>query len=566
MLRVVFLTGADSRPTREAIEAVCSLPDVKPVAILLDEGQTVSSRRLKNFRNNIRRDGFVYPFLRVLGSVRRLSDSLVVRSVTQRQNTLNLLRRAFPERCYSFEDIAKKYALELLRVPNLNGEEAVAKLQNLRADLGIVLGSRVLRRNIFSVPRVGCINLHKGRVPDYRGLPPGFWELYDGAQSAGITVHFVDSGLDTGDVIATSEIPIERLETPDTLLEKLHEEGTRVLAAAVASIQGGEFTREPQPRTTRKTRTKPSRAQVAELRRRLPHWRARGDLGVILKNLYSLGMYWSGLYLAVRAWHRSKGSRAAIFLHHRVNDYARDVLTTDTETFAAQLLALRARYPPTDTASLVSAIAEKRPFPATAVAIHFDDCYRDVCTNGAPILKALNFPATFFVNSGFIDTGRAFLHDQTRYAFRFENVSSGELRAWSADGFEVGAHTVNHVDLGTCTADRALGEIVDSGRDLTQLLGQTVKLFSFPFGAIRNIRRETAEMVMRSDYEALFSAHGGFVTLSTSLSDIPRMGANGDTHPLYLLLEVEGLAPNQIKQSIRKRFARPEARRLLKDQ
>jgi len=553
MMKVVFLVGADSRPTRDAIEAVCQLQGVEVIAILLDEGQTVSRRRLKNFRNNIRRDGWSYPFIRILGSVRRVSDALVSRSVSESQETLSLLRKAFPERCFSFDDIVRKYSLKLIKVPNLNGDEAIAKLQSLAADLGVVLGARVLRRSTFSVPRLGCINLHKGRVPDYRGLPPGFWEVYDGAQSAGITVHFVDSGLDTGDVIATSEIPIELRDTPDTVLQKLHKEGTRVLAAAVTSIAQGDFRREPQPRVSGKTRTKPSRAQVAELRARLPHWKARSDLGVTLKNLYALGVYWSGLYAAVRAWHRAKGSRAAIFLHHRVNDYAKDVLTTDPEMFTAQLLALTARYPVSDSASLIDAIAKKRPFPATAVAIHFDDCYRDVYTNGAPILKALKVPATFFVNSGFLDTERVFLHDQNRYAFRFENLSSDDLRNWSAEGFEVGAHTVNHVDLGTCPGDQALVEIVESGRSLAQVVGKPIKMFSFPFGAIDNIRPDTAELVMKSDYDALFSAHGGYVNLSTSLADIPRMGCNGETQPLYLLLEVEGLAPNQLKKTFLKR-------------
>jgi peptidoglycan/xylan/chitin deacetylase (PgdA/CDA1 family) len=109
------------------------------------------------------------------------------------------------------------------------------------------------------------------------------------------------------------------------------------------------------------------------------------------------------------------------------------------------------------------------------------------------------------------------------------------------------------VDLGTCTLDRARVEIVESGRELAAVLGTPVTLFSFPFGSVRNIRGETAEIVMRSSYEALFAAHGGFVNRSTELSDIPRIGCSGDTRPLYLLLEVEGLAPNQLKKALLKR-------------
>ena len=103
----------------------------------------------------------------------------------------------------------------------------------------MVLGTRVLKRRIFEVPRLGCINLHKGRVPKYRGMPPGFWELYDGAASAGVTVHFIDEGLDTGDVLGTSEIPIHRKETPESLSAKLTLEGSRLLAKVVSQIQAG---------------------------------------------------------------------------------------------------------------------------------------------------------------------------------------------------------------------------------------------------------------------------------------------------------------------------------------
>src|SRR5581483_7582260 len=112
------------------------------------------------------------------------------------------------------------------------------------------------RRHTFGIPRLGCINLHKGRVPEYRGLPPGFWELFDGAASAGITVHFVNSGLDTGDVIATSEVRIDSLDTPDTLAVKLDREGNRVLLEEVREIQRGEVIRRVQPPSSSPARTK----------------------------------------------------------------------------------------------------------------------------------------------------------------------------------------------------------------------------------------------------------------------------------------------------------------------
>ena len=81
-------------------------------------------------------------------------------------------------------------------------------LRECQADLAVVLGTRILRPELFSVPRLGSVNLHKGKVPEYRGMPPGFWELYEGERSAGITVHFVSAKLDAGDVVETAEVAI----------------------------------------------------------------------------------------------------------------------------------------------------------------------------------------------------------------------------------------------------------------------------------------------------------------------------------------------------------------------
>jgi methionyl-tRNA formyltransferase len=108
------------------------------------------------------------------------------------------------------------------------------------ANLGIVPQSRIFKPAIFRVPRLGCLNLHQGKVPEYRGTPPGFWELYNGERSAGVTVHFVDQGLDTGPIVATGSVDIESRDTPATLIERRHVEGSHVLAEAVCLLRDGK--------------------------------------------------------------------------------------------------------------------------------------------------------------------------------------------------------------------------------------------------------------------------------------------------------------------------------------
>jgi peptidoglycan/xylan/chitin deacetylase (PgdA/CDA1 family)/folate-dependent phosphoribosylglycinamide formyltransferase PurN len=550
-LKVTFLIGNDDPSTRQSIEAVCRLPGVEPVGVLLDTGVASLRRRQKNLFRNIRANGWSYPIFRIIGAIRTATSRAANTAAVSRIEASKVLQEAFPDTCFSLAELKRKYGMAIHAVGNLNGANAVRVLGECGADLGIVLGTRILKASTFSVPRVGCINLHKGRVPDYRGLPPGFWELYDGASSAGVTVHFVDKGLDTGDIVTTSSVSILKTETPESLLEKLHAEGARALAAAVAVIRDGKVIPQPQEQLERKARSTPTRKDVILLRRRLPHWKVKGDVSTIVRNLYLLFVYYSGLYFLVRQWHRLSRSRGAIFLQHRVNDYSKDSLTVDCETFAAQLLAISKRYPFSSTADLVACVLTKTPLQPTTIAIHFDDCYLDILTNAAPIMKVLDIPACAFINSGFIDTRRSFPHDVAEVPFTYDMLRSADVRAWSNLGFEVGAHTVNHVDLAKCTVETARHEIIQCGQDLEKVIGKPIDLFSFPFGRQDNISAPTKRIIRSAGYMALFSARGGVIGPRTDAYDIPRAGANSEAPPVYCLLQIEGLTLPQIAAKLR---------------
>ena len=549
-LRVVFLIGRWDASTELSISHVCRVAGLKPLAVLLDSYRPSLRQRIKNLKRNLSREGPGYMFHRGISALRGVLEGYATRVIETRQ-VEDLLQQAFPERGQA--QLSKRYGFQVFEVENLNGQEAIEKLQSLKPDLGIVLGTRVLKRPLFEIPRLGCINLHKGRVPDYRGMPPGIWELYEGEHSAGVTVHFVDDGLDTGDVLDTSEVPIHRKETPESLSAKLTHEGSRVLARVVQQIQDGTAQRHPQPRSDRKPRTRPTRAQLQELARRLPYWRRISDLRQVLKLISWLTVFHSGIYSLLR-WMRRDRNRGAILLYHRVNDVSDDVLTANTRRFAEHLVTLRQYYRVLSTEKLVEQIAEHKPLDQpTAVAIHFDDCYRDVHTNAAALLHAARTPAVAFVSSGFVGTDRAFQHDLDKYPHTFENFLEQELKELPELGVSVGAHTVNHVDLGKVELQQARVEVYESRRQLEQFIGKPVSLFSFPFGGLNNIREEVRDMAKQAGYSALFSAHGGFINSETELYDIPRLGISSDHSPLALMMELEGLSLANLRYQLLKR-------------
>jgi peptidoglycan/xylan/chitin deacetylase (PgdA/CDA1 family) len=550
VLRVTFLVGADTPSTRLSIESVCAQAGIVPVAVLVDTAVPAFKTRMKNLRRNLRRNGWSYIPHRLAMALQAFTDKLAERAILPPGAVDSLLRKAFPERAFTLEDLGATYGFPVQRVGNLNGPQAAEALEGSRADLGIVLGTRILKPSTFTKPRLGCINLHKGKVPEYRGMPPGFWELYDGVPSAGVTVHFVDSKLDTGDVIETAEIPIHQRDTPDTLIEKMHAAGAAALVRAVQAIANRTVTVRKQPEFNGRARTIPTLAEVRELHCRLPHWPVETPVYDAAKDLLYLTLYYTRIPSLLRRWRRHT-SRAAILLYHRVNDYSPDVLTVTTRAFAAHLLTIRKFYSTLTTEELVRRLRSGEPVADTSVLVHFDDAYQDVHDNGGPLLRAAGMPALWFVSSGFVGSDRKFAHDAAKYPFDYPNCTVADLRQWAANGFEVGAHTVNHVDLGTCTLEQAAIEVTESRKQLEQMLGQPVRLFSFPFGRLDNIRDEVRGIVRRGDYDALFSAHGGFVGERTDLFDIPRIGVWSGHKPLWLMMEIEGLGPGDIARMFR---------------
>jgi methionyl-tRNA formyltransferase len=158
-------------------------------------------------------------------------------------------------------------ATEIVRVPTLNGEEARAAMRSLGADVAISLDNAIIREETFALPTHGTINVHHGAVPEYRGGPPVFWELHDGLETVGFTIHRIDAGIDTGPVLATGEVPIERRgslgATLETTIPRLHEAS---LDALERVLDAGDLSGTPQPPGGRH-RTTPTLRDYLRVRR-----------------------------------------------------------------------------------------------------------------------------------------------------------------------------------------------------------------------------------------------------------------------------------------------------------
>lgn len=160
------------------------------------------------------------------------------------------LRRAYAAAAGDVPDLVE-LDVPVTRVPTLNGDTARGELRRLGADVAVSLENTLISEATFSVPRHGTINVHHGAVPEYRGGPPVFWELADGLDRVGFTVHRIDAGIDTGPVLAAGDVPIERRRslraTLAATIPPLHEASLDALEAVLLALADGKAEARKQP-------------------------------------------------------------------------------------------------------------------------------------------------------------------------------------------------------------------------------------------------------------------------------------------------------------------------------
>jgi methionyl-tRNA formyltransferase len=98
---------------------------------------------------------------------------------------------------------------QLIKVCSVNDVSCQQILQELLPDLVIVEGTRIISKETLSCVSATFINMHTGITPKYRGVHGTYWALYNhDEENAGVTIHFVDEGIDTGNIIYQGPIPI----------------------------------------------------------------------------------------------------------------------------------------------------------------------------------------------------------------------------------------------------------------------------------------------------------------------------------------------------------------------
>lgn len=145
------------------------------------------------------------------------------------------------------EGIAYRNDIPFFRPPDANNEDFINVVLGFSPDLNVSMSyDQIIKKSLFECAYLGFINCHAGALPFYRGRNVLNWAIINGEKQFGITVHYIDEGIDTGDIVRQEFIDITSEDDYGTVLSKAEKSCPRVLLAALHEIVAGKEKRIPQ--------------------------------------------------------------------------------------------------------------------------------------------------------------------------------------------------------------------------------------------------------------------------------------------------------------------------------
>jgi folate-dependent phosphoribosylglycinamide formyltransferase PurN len=214
--RVVMLSSPDSHKVPQMMKAWADW-GFRPSAVVIEHRRELAAR--DRIRKRLLQDGFLGP----------LRASFVQRSRSA------LARTVGTDTSVDVAAFCEAEKIPILHVGPLSDADSTDAVRQLEPDILVHAGAGILRRAILSTPKLGTLNAHMGILPRYRGMNVAEWSRLEGSH-VGCTVHLINEGIDTGDIIAVSELDTSSATSIFALRALVDEAQIALLGRAVRFI------------------------------------------------------------------------------------------------------------------------------------------------------------------------------------------------------------------------------------------------------------------------------------------------------------------------------------------
>lgn len=262
-------------------------------------------------------------------------------------------------------------------------------------------------------------------------------------------------------------------------------------------------------------------------------------LKILLKKIFLHILALTGYILLFNFWPGRRKNKLLILRYHSISDYRRHEVNLKVNAFKKQMAFLAAHYRPISLTQAVEVLKNKSQLPEKAVAVTFDDGYKDNYTNAYPILKQCAIPATVFLTAGYIGSERILPHDAYDNPAYNHLLSWDEVRQMGEGGIEFGSHTLSHANLGKKNVDMAY-EIRESKRIIEKELNCAISSISYPFGLIRDFNQGVKQSAVEVGYAFGCSAMNGVNDSEADIFALRRIGIEGSDNMFTFKAKLNG--------------------------
>ena len=149
------------------------------------------------------------------------------------------------------KECAIRHGIPVYQPLKIREEACIKELETYHADIMVVVAfGQILPKAILEMTPYGCVNVHASLLPKYRGAAPIQWSIIDGEEVTGVTTMQMNEGLDTGDMLLKTEVPITAEETGGSLHDKLADAGAKLCVETLKGLKEGTIVPVPQGETT----------------------------------------------------------------------------------------------------------------------------------------------------------------------------------------------------------------------------------------------------------------------------------------------------------------------------
>jgi len=168
----------------------------------------------------------------------------VVDSPAGAVNSTNIQSKA-----QSIDKISARLGVPLLRPDTLRNPDFIKELSDLKPDLFISAGYwGILPPLMLKIPKIAAVNFHASLLPRHCGKHPVFWTLWYGDEKTGVTLHHMDAGIDTGDIVYVKKVKVLPNDTVSTLYNRIMKASIPLVDRIIQDAMKGKVPKKPQPK------------------------------------------------------------------------------------------------------------------------------------------------------------------------------------------------------------------------------------------------------------------------------------------------------------------------------